>query len=88
MFYKHSVSIYCVPGTVLGMRAMDITKTQSLPLGLQSLVGEADRLTQLNVTISVMKTRLISNEGTKEGPITQDQGRPHSGGVAGVGLSG
>lgn len=73
-------------GTVLGMRAMDITKTQSLPLGPQSLVGEADRLTQLNVTISVMKTRLRSNEGTKEGPI--NQGGPHSGGVAGVGLAG
>ena len=47
------------------MRDTELMKTQPLPLGPQSLVGEADRRRQLN-TIATMKARTRCSDVTRK----------------------
>lgn len=56
-----------MPGTGLGMRDTEITKTQPLSLGPQKLVGEADRQRQLNMTVAMIKAKTRSGEATRRG---------------------
>lgn len=56
-----------MPGTVVGMRTTEITKTRSLPQEPQNLVGEADRLRQLNLMIAVMEARQGQMEVRRRG---------------------